>query len=186
MTISPILFLGLLDLALIGALPRIFFRRGRLNLQWWLTASPFLVSAGTLLATAAGIASPMLAPTPLLEGVAVALHAGSILLIGFTLGTHREPLSLWHQPDDAPRHLVSHGAYARVRHPFYSAFLLALLGAALAVPHWATAAALAFGCLQLNRTAAREEAVLLGSPFGAEYRAYLSRTGRFIPKRPNR
>lgn len=39
------------------------------------------------------------------------------------------------------------------------------------------------GLLALNRTAAREERRLLGSPFGPAYAEYLRRTGRFVPKR---
>lgn len=178
----PALFLGLLNLALIGALPRIFFRPGRLTRQWWLTASPFFASALALFAALGGWTAPQLTLSPAAGAVAVTLHAGSILLIGYTLGTHREPLSLWHQPLDTPRHIVTHGAYARVRHPFYSAFLLALLGSAIAWPHWITALALAAGFAQLDRTAAREEAALAESEFGPLYRAYVSRTGRFWPR----
>lgn len=175
------LFLGLLNLAVIGALPRVFFRRGRLTGEWWLTASPFFASAVALMAAMAGLLEPVLAPHPFAAAVAVALHAGSLLMIGHTLGTHREPLSLWHQPQDTPRHIVTHGAYARIRHPFYSSFLLALLGAAVAWPHWLTAAAVVLALARLNRTAAREEAVLIDSSFGMQYRAYLARTGRFWP-----
>jgi len=42
--------------------------------------------------------------------------------------------------------------------------------------------ALAYGCAILNATAAREEQRLANSPFGASYRQYLERTGRFLPK----
>lgn len=175
------LFLGLLNLAVIGALPRIFFRRGRLTGEWWLTASPFFASAVALVAAMTGLLEPVLAPHPFAAAVAVALHAGSLLMIGYTLGTHREPLSLWHQPQDMPRHIVTHGAYARMRHPFYASFLLSLLGAAVAMPHWLTAAAFVLASAQLNRTAAREEAALIDSSFGPRYRAYLARTGRFWP-----
>ena len=44
----------LIALALVGALPRIFFRRGRLNGRWWLTAAPFVVAGATLAASLAG------------------------------------------------------------------------------------------------------------------------------------
>jgi protein-S-isoprenylcysteine O-methyltransferase Ste14 len=37
------------------------------------------------------------------------------------------------------------------------------------------------GVVQLGRTARREERRLLASDFGAEYRAYMQRTGRFLP-----
>jgi protein-S-isoprenylcysteine O-methyltransferase Ste14 len=182
MTDRSALILGLLNLAVIGALPRIFFRRGRLTAGWWLTASPFLASAVALLAALSGILEPVVTPQVVRAPVAVVLHAASLVMIGYTLGTHREPLSLWHQPGDTPRHIVTHGAYARIRHPFYTSFVLALLGAAVTCPHWLTVAAFVLGFAQLNRTAAREEAMLIDSPFSAEYRAYLSRSGRFWPR----
>ena len=177
-----VLFLCLLNLGLIGALPRVFFRPGRLNPAWWATAAPFFSAAGVLGAGLAGVLVPVLPASPLRDGFAVILCAASVGLIGFTLGTHREPLSLWHQQEDAPARLVTWGAYSRVRHPFYLSFLLALLGCVAAFPHAATAALLLYACVQLNRTAAREERRLLASAFGAEYAAYLSRTGRLLPR----
>jgi protein-S-isoprenylcysteine O-methyltransferase Ste14 len=180
----PVLVLLLGNLLLIGALPRIFFRRGTLNLHWWLTASPFFVAGALLLAGAGGVVSPVLPPSAVRESLAVVLCAASVALIAFTLGTHQEPLSLWHQENDAPRRLVTHGAYARVRHPFYAAFLLALLGCTAALPHPGMAVLFLFACVKLSRTAAREERRLLASAFGAEYREYLRRTGRFLPSLP--
>jgi protein-S-isoprenylcysteine O-methyltransferase Ste14 len=91
-------------------------------------------------------------------------------------------VALWHQRDDAPQHIVTWGAYRRIRHPFYAAFLLILAGAFLFAPSLGTAATLAFGALQLNRTAAGEERRLAASAFGADYRTYVARTGRFLPR----
>jgi protein-S-isoprenylcysteine O-methyltransferase Ste14 len=176
------LLLGLANLMMIGLLPRIFFRRGRLTAGWWWTALPFLGAAAALLAAAAGFARPW---TGALAGprevAAVAAHAGSLLWIGYTLGTHQRPLSLWHQRDDRPEHLVTWGAYARVRHPFYLGFLVALVGCALAFPHPVTVAALVYAAVRLERTAAREERAFLESPLASEYRRYRQRTGRLLP-----
>lgn len=184
---NPVLAtLLLLDLALIGALPRVFFRRGRLNAAWWLTAMPFLAGASLVLAAATGRVAPRLPANALLgtslEVIATLLCAASIALIALTCGTHRRAISLWHQEDDRPQGLVTAGPYARVRHPFYTAFLLALSAVAVGVPHVATAVVLAFGFVVLDRTAAREERRLSASVFGAEYRAYKARTGRFRPR----
>jgi protein-S-isoprenylcysteine O-methyltransferase Ste14 len=188
---SPALVLCALCLGVIAALPRVFFRRGTLNVAWWLTALPFgLAGAGLLQAALAGSAAaggvaaagmPALAVLPVL---AVLPCTAALLLVGLTLGTHREPLALWHQADDAPVRLVTHGAYARVRHPFYLAFQLTLAGCLLAAPGPLTATALLWGVARLNQTAAREERRLLESAFGAEYRAYMRVTGRFLPRWP--
>ena len=168
-------------LGLIGLLPRIFFRRGRLNARWWLTASPFALSGATLLLALPGRVAPMVR-APMLEVAAIVLAAAGIALIRWTLATHARPVSLWHQEQDRPDELVTRGAYGRVRHPFYASFLLVLLACTLAVPHVLTLAAVlaAFGLL--DRTAAREERRLTRE-FGADYVGYMRRTGRFLPFR---
>lgn len=174
--IEPATLLVLLNLLYIGALPRIFFRKdGRFGPMWWATAAPFIVAAGFLLVRGAP-------PAAAWQLAAVPLSAASIALISLTLGTHPAPVSLWHQANDAPEALVTWGAYRRIRHPFYAAFLLALAAALVHAPHAVTLAALAYGGAMLNATAAREERRLLASPFGPAYRAYLRRTGRFLPK----
>ncbi len=178
----------LVNLVAVGLLPLVFFKRdGRLNLLWWLTALPFFVAGVLLLLASAGWLLPVVPIlTPLGQGLALtglALSLGSIAMIAYTVGTHDRPLALWHQSNDAPEHVVTHGAYRYVRHPFYAAFLLGLLAVAVHVPHLATWAVFAYALLVLTLTARKEERRLLGSPFGETYRAYWSRTGRFLPKR---
>jgi protein-S-isoprenylcysteine O-methyltransferase Ste14 len=192
MSAHATLLLCALNLALITALPRIFFRRGRLNLHWWLTAAPFGLAGAALLVEfvapgatlAGGLTAAVYAPAIRAAALlfATVLAAGSILLIGLTLGSHAEPVSLWHQQDDTPRHIVRHGAYARIRHPFYAAFLLALAACVLTAPGAVAAVAFVWALVQLQRTARREERRLLASAHGAGYAAYMGRTGRFTPR----
>ena len=145
----------LLALGFIGLLPRIFFRRGRLNASWWLTAAPFAVAGLALVGGLLGWLVPSgggsdSAPGGMVAGhvgvvtacAAIVLACAAIALIGFTLGSHARPVSLWHQENDRPERLVMTGAYARIRHPFYAAFLLTLLACVLAMPHALTALAL--------------------------------------------
>jgi protein-S-isoprenylcysteine O-methyltransferase Ste14 len=142
------LMLALLNFGFIGSLPRVFFKDGRLTLEWWYTATPLLLCPLFLIATAAGWIPLLGAPVPWSEVLglaAVVLNAGSIALVAFTLGTHRVRIALWHQAADAPVELVTYGAYARIRHPFYAAFLLALLGALLLAPSPATLLTLVLG-----------------------------------------
>jgi protein-S-isoprenylcysteine O-methyltransferase Ste14 len=171
-------------LALIALLPRLFFRRGRLNARWWLTAAPFVVAGTTLVAGLTGLLEPngAVALRDALAWPALGAAAGAVALIRWTLDTHARPVSLWHQEDDRPEELVTRGAYARVRHPFYASFLLVLVGCVLAFPHALTLLALAGGFLQLDRTAAREERRLRHA-FGEPYASYVRRTGRFLPFR---
>ncbi len=174
--------LTLANLALIGLLPRIFFRKGRLNSAWWVTAGPFIASAVALLMSMAGALAPWRSPTSADEIAAVVLAVGSICLIVATLGSHREPLSLWHQVGDRPSRLVRSGPYAYIRHPFYTAFLATQLSAFFALPHWITAVALVAAFFRLDHTARLEEQNFLSSDLAADYAAYQESTGRFIAR----
>jgi protein-S-isoprenylcysteine O-methyltransferase Ste14 len=181
------LLLALVDQIFIALLPWIFFRGdGKLNARWFLTAVPYMVCIVVLGAALFRAIDPWIPKAPELgiamELVSVVLCAGSIALIAFTLGTHRVPIALWHQENDAPRHIVTWGAYGRVRHPFYASFLLGLVGTALTLPHVATVITLLYALVVLNWTAAREERRLASSEFGEEYRQYMGRTGRFWPR----
>jgi protein-S-isoprenylcysteine O-methyltransferase Ste14 len=78
--------------------------------------------------------------------------------------------------------LITDGVYAHVRHPMYTAFWLWALAQAILLPNWIAgfAGILGFGTLYLFRVG-REEAMLLET-FGDEYRDYMRRTGRIIPR----
>jgi protein-S-isoprenylcysteine O-methyltransferase Ste14 len=78
--------------------------------------------------------------------------------------------------------LITDGVYVHVRHPMYTAFWLWALAQAILLPNWIAgfAGILGFGTLYLFRVR-REEAMLLGT-FGGEYRDYMRRTGRVIPR----
>jgi protein-S-isoprenylcysteine O-methyltransferase Ste14 len=182
---EPALLLTMLNFALIGLLPRIFFRGdGVLNARWWATATPFgIVPVYLVVARILGLdpITPTSWTRPLAL-VAVLLSAASIGLICLTLGTHRIRIALWHQDNDAPANIVTYGAYRWIRHPFYTSFLLAFLAAVALHPDPVTLAGLAYGIVALSLTARREERRLAASAFGAEYRQYLARTGRFLPR----
>lgn len=78
--------------------------------------------------------------------------------------------------------LVQEGPYRRIRHPTYTAIVTMALGIGLAFLHPVVLALAAILFMAANRRATLEED-LLGSPeaFGAEYAAYMKRTGRFLP-----
>lgn len=77
--------------------------------------------------------------------------------------------------------LVTHGVYARVRHPMYTAFWLWAAAQALLLPNWVAGLAglVGFGTLYVFRIG-REERLMLDA-FGDEYRAYMGRTARLVP-----
>jgi protein-S-isoprenylcysteine O-methyltransferase Ste14 len=135
--------------------------------------APLLVIAGAL---------------PVLEGLAglTATVVGSLLFAGaiaFALMAQHEMGAAWRTgvvavADDP---LVTSGPFALVRHPVYTATLVASLAVALIVPTALAVLALAACVAGLElQTRAVEEPHLL-SRHGEAYRAYARRTGRFAP-----
>jgi protein-S-isoprenylcysteine O-methyltransferase Ste14 len=82
--------------------------------------------------------------------------------------------------------LVLHGPYRWVRHPFYDSAALLMVAGSLIAANWflLLTGALAF-VLLVVRTRTEEEKLV--ARFGETYRAYMTRTGRFVPRfRANR
>jgi protein-S-isoprenylcysteine O-methyltransferase Ste14 len=77
--------------------------------------------------------------------------------------------------------LVTTGPYRWVRHPFYVAVGLMILANSMAAANWFVflSGALVIGLLTIRTET--EEAHLLAR-FGDPYRAYVDRTGRFVPR----
>ncbi len=176
-----ILVLYLLNWGWLASLPFVFFKSdGKFNLMWWVTGSPFGLMTLTLLLAYFHVFPPFFSYPPF-EVLSVPFSVASISLMLYTVGTHQTPLALWHQSNDAPKSIVTYGAYKRIRHPFYTSFLLMLIGAVFYCPHVGTLAALALGIGILNVTAAREERFLSASAFGEDYKKYMTTTGRFFP-----
>ncbi|HET7038745.1 MAG TPA: isoprenylcysteine carboxylmethyltransferase family protein [Gemmatimonadales bacterium] len=76
--------------------------------------------------------------------------------------------------------LVTAGPYRYIRHPLYASLLFLAWGALLKRVSLATLALAVVASLALVATARAEEAENLAR-FGQPYRAYMSRTRRFIP-----
>jgi protein-S-isoprenylcysteine O-methyltransferase Ste14 len=77
--------------------------------------------------------------------------------------------------------LVIHGPYRWVRHPFYDSAALLMVAVSLIAANWflfVTGVVLVFLLIIRTRTEERN----LVARFGDSYRAYMERTGRFLPK----
>jgi protein-S-isoprenylcysteine O-methyltransferase Ste14 len=111
-------------------------------------------------------------------GVGLAVAAGGLLIWTLrNLGRNLTDTVVTRQAHT----LVSTGPYHWVRHPFYDAVALLVVANALAAANWFL---LAGGTLVVTLLMVRtrtEEAQLLRR-FGEPYRAYVERTGRFLPK----
>lgn len=79
--------------------------------------------------------------------------------------------------------LVTTGVYRRIRHPMYAAGWLLGIAQALLIPNAvAGGAGLASFALLYFLRSPREERMMLDR-FGADYRSYMDRTGRVVPRR---
>lgn len=78
--------------------------------------------------------------------------------------------------------LVTHGIYRSIRHPMYLAIFLFSLAQGLMLPNWFAgwAALVPFTLMYFLRTP-REERMMCEF-FGDEYREYMQRTGRLLPR----
>ena len=111
-------------------------------------------------------------------GVGLALIAGLLLVWMFrTLGRNLTDTVVTRKQHT----LVTNGPYRWVRHPFYSSAALLILGNFLVAANWFFFVA---GCvmflLLVIRT--RKEEQNLIARFGDDYRSYMRRTGRFVPR----
>jgi protein-S-isoprenylcysteine O-methyltransferase Ste14 len=115
---------------------------------------------------------------------------------GVTLSLLSAPLLIWTLRTLGPNltdtvvtrkehRLVTTGPYHWIRHPFYDAVGLIILGNSLAAANWflLLSGGLAF-ILLVVRTGIEEEH--LRARFGRAYQEYVERTGRFLPKLPVR
>jgi protein-S-isoprenylcysteine O-methyltransferase Ste14 len=108
------------------------------------------------------------------------LSASSIVLLAWV---HRTLGSQWSTTlQFKEKHaLVTSGPYAYIRHPMYTALILTFLGLSLVSALWPFMALLAILILFFVRIVEREESMMV-EQFGEEYRAYMKRTGRYLPK----
>jgi len=77
--------------------------------------------------------------------------------------------------------LVTSGPYRWIRHPFYTSFAMDIAGVSLLTANWFVLGAGAAAFLLIVLRTRIEEQNLLAR-FGAEYREYRAKTGRFLPR----
>ena len=111
-------------------------------------------------------------------GVVLGVTGGLLLVVTFrTLGKNLTDTVVTR----AAHRLVTRGPYGWVRHPFYVASALAIAANSLVTANWwvALTGGIGFGLLVL-RTRIEEEKLI--ERFGDDYKEYMKRTGRFLPR----
>lgn len=79
--------------------------------------------------------------------------------------------------------LVTTGVYERVRHPMYAAHLLWATAQLLLLQNWIAGPAFLVASLPLYMARIPREEEMMEERFGDEYRRYVERTGRALPRR---
>ncbi len=83
---------------------------------------------------------------------------------------------------DPPKFIFISGPYARIRHPFYSSYILTLVAVAMIFPNRVTIAVAVFNFALLWYAAEFEEQKFAATEMAGSYRTYIARTGRFLPR----
>jgi len=113
--------------------------------------------------------------------------SGAVIMVAgiwFFAATHRALAQNWTPVLEVREGntLVTSGPYRLVRHPMYSASYVIDLGIALLSANWFVAVTLFAGMTLLYAFRVRDEEQLMIDAFGDEYRDYMRRTGRLIPR----
>ena len=111
-------------------------------------------------------------------GVGVGAATGSLLIWTMrTLGKNLTDTVVTRKDHE----LVTGGPYRFVRHPFYCAFILAVLANSTVPANWfILLTGVSAWLVMVFRTKKEEENLI--ARFGDDYRGYMERTGRFFPR----
>jgi protein-S-isoprenylcysteine O-methyltransferase Ste14 len=82
---------------------------------------------------------------------------------------------------EVPHAVCDAGPYRYVRHPFYLSYMVAFVAVTVAFPSFIVGSVCLLNMGLFVYMALDDERVLLGSPLGADYRAFRGRVGMFVP-----
>ncbi len=114
-------------------------------------------------------------------GTGSAFYITAILLYWWTLMSHGSRRLSAIDSSDAPQHLVEHGPYRFIRHPFYTSYLLTWTAGAVACTQWWLLATVAIMLAIYIKAAFFEEGKFSNTPLAGAYAEYRAHTGLFLP-----
>ena len=119
---------------------------------------------------------------PWLLSAALGLMVVAAIVFGWALLASRSARLKLIFEDDRPRQILRAGPYRRIRHPFYTSYILYWTGCAIATLHPVNLAYVALLLPLLWSAARAEEKGFEGSAHAADYDAYRRSAGLFWPK----
>lgn len=115
-------------------------------------------------------------------GVAAGLYCSALAIFWWAIAANRvKPLSACFSQNEQ-LHLVQHGPYQFVRHPFYCSYLLAWLAGAVGTLNILLGLTSVIMFVLYLTAALKEESKFASSPLADAYARYRISTGRFFPK----
>jgi len=78
--------------------------------------------------------------------------------------------------------LVTNGVFKKIRHPMYAAHFLWSIAQVLLLQNWIAGWSFLITILPLYLTRIKEEEKMMVDEFGDQYRSYMEKTGRLLPK----
>jgi len=157
-------------------------REGKVRIVARALLTPFWISGFILYAVYPGWMALFTIPLPVwLRWVAVGLSLATIPLI---IWAYRALGKQWTAPKLLLRKehtLVTSGPYRYVRHPMYAAGFTFIIALAMATANWLVVLPMIAGTALLYAQIGKEEAMLI-ERFGDDYRAYMKRTARLLPR----
>jgi protein-S-isoprenylcysteine O-methyltransferase Ste14 len=107
----------------------------------------------------------------------------AVIALGLQVWVHDTLHRHWsaHAQSSRSHILITDGPYRWVRHPMYAGLMLLFICLSLVSAFWPFLVLALLSIPMFRRDASKEEAVMIGR-FGDQYRDYMKRTGRFLPR----
>ena len=138
------------------------------------------------------VLAPVYAVSPILDTAHVSLPAAARWLglpfaavsVALLRATHHALGHNWSGKLEiaAGHQLIVEGPYRRVRHPMYTALFCMAFAYSLLSANWIVAGANLIAVTVMYLARVRDEEQMMIDQFGDEYRAYMRRTGRLVPR----